>query len=524
ERIATLPFLSELSSAASNACPFCHRLNVIFYNSYREKTWWQNSDLHLCFRIRYIWRGYRRSRQGEPTYSLECLDTIVRHPGCAKDTVDVFKFTIGAWPGRCRDWLNIRRYPLDTTGVVSERNITLMNKWIDDCAANHDRCKTRDRRSTVLPTRLLDIDTGTDVNHLRLVDNTEALSRNMLGGKLKYATLSYCWGSSVSLKTTSASLATHKERISVHAMPNVFQDAMFVVRKLGIRYLWIDALCIVQDNPADWEQESTKMSDIFYNSFITACAAASTGSDESFLQRPTKPSFTVPFRSILKPDISGEYSIFLDPRPIMRIEADLDFRSSRWNSRAWVWQEQTMATRSLIFGKYMVQMRCQACIQTEDGDHLWPEENLDSDLLDNQHWNYAVWDYSARDITFASDKLRAIAGVARFISKAKENAGRNTEYLAGIWLNDSFFDELCWAIEKPKASYKEMMAGFVDENNYCAPSWSWASRRDAVSKIAPSGYRKEVRLVCYRLSPAVSDPMVAVKPGSSITLRGKLKP
>lgn len=323
------------------------------------------------------------------------------------------------------------------------------------------------------------------------------------------------------MKTTSASLASHQERISVSNMPQAFQDAVLVARKLKIRYLWIDALCIIQDSPTDWEQESREMSDIFAHAFITIGAATSTACDQSFIDRSRAPVLRIPFQSSLDPDVSGDYTIFLDGECVSPEEVDM--YASRWNGRAWVWQEQELSAKMLVFGRRMLQLRCLQTIRLEDGFQGSPWARIERDFGSERYWLNTMSTYTRRKITFVRDRLGAVAGAAKFISRATEDAGHPKEYLAGLWLDDSFSDQLCWAISHPKNSFQDMITDLTNEETYCAPSWSWASRNEGVIAGNPVGFTTMFRIVQYHLPPAVNDSMIAVKPGSSITLSGKLK-
>ncbi|KAF2146949.1 uncharacterized protein K452DRAFT_337262 [Aplosporella prunicola CBS 121167] len=319
--------------------------------------------------------------------------------------------------------------------------------------------------------------------------------------QLKYATLSYCWGPALPLRTTSKTLADHKDGIPLHNMPQ------------------IDALCIIQDSTEDWETESVKMSDIFAYSFITICAAASNSCSESFLKRSIDHSLIVPFQSSLRPEISGEYSIRLERWS--EYPEGSDIRFSKWRSRAWVWQEEVMATRALMFGKSMLQFRCQEEIRAEDGHVKSPSLCLRKESTNEWFWSKAISDYSARDITFTRDRLSAISGIAKFMSNAFTEARVPQKYLAGLWLGRSFEKQLRWVCNRPKFSY-EMMASLWDKEVYFAPSWSWASRNTGVDFLHFGG-STECQVVAHDLQPAETDATVAVKFGSSITVRGKLR-
>lgn len=351
---------------------------------------------------------------------------------------------------------------MDNKGPASEGNITLIDNSMEYCAAKHVRCNVLELKSVFIPNRVLDVGPGDNLDRVLLIDDTASLFRNLPRLTRRYVALSYCWGTSVPLKTTTASLARHREGIQISSMPQVFREAVFVVRKLRLRYLWIDALCIIQDSTADWEQESVRMSDIFAHSYITIYAAASTACDQSFLHRTIGPVVSIPFRSCLNPDVSGEYSIFLEGQHVC--EEDIDCMNTRWNSRAWVWQEQVMGPRLVVFGPKMLQMRCRQAVKLEDGyfSSLW--RSRDGLSSNDYFWFSGISEFSKKEITYARDRLSAVSGVARYISRALEERGCSVKYLAGLWLNDTFPQQLCWVIPEPRQSYKLGVSPLVSPN------------------------------------------------------------
>lgn len=88
----------------------------------------------------------------------------------------------------------------------------------------------------------------------------------------RYVTLSHSWGGNVPLITTTKSLATHKQSVPLASLPPTFKDAIAIARKLGVQYLWIDSLCILQDSSADWETEAGLMGDVYGRSYFTIAA------------------------------------------------------------------------------------------------------------------------------------------------------------------------------------------------------------------------------------------------------------
>ena len=98
-----------------------------------------------------------------------------------------------------------------------------------------------------------------------------------------YLILNYCWGQKPYINSTSATLQAKKESIKMSELPKLHQDAITLARKLGVRCLWIDSLCILQDSKEGWARESATMSSIYANALLTITAQSSLGAHEGFL-------------------------------------------------------------------------------------------------------------------------------------------------------------------------------------------------------------------------------------------------
>lgn len=420
--------------------------------------------------------------------------------------------------GPCQQWLKIKQAPLDPDGPTSDRNVGFMKQRIAKCIRDHPKCEKKTFNLTFVPRRLLDL--GDDKSKsARLIESGKTLSLPYPKTQLQYATLSYCWGKSLTMTTTTANKLRHETTgIDVHSMPATFQDAIHVAKKLGIRYLWIDALCIVQDDMKDWEAEAVTMCDIFAHAHVTISAAKSSSAVEHFLQRPVDEMVTLQFQSILDPDILGQYSIRLEPRHAKPAEHDLE--RSQWVSRTWVLQEEIMSTRQVVFGNRCLQFRCSTGTFFEDGRFEFNTRMVQD--ASTPFWIPSIPIYSSRKLTYASDKLKAIAGVAKYMENSNHAKGQPTQYLVGLWQNHRFEEQLRWVCQKPSLSYKEMMGLFRDEKQYIAPSWTWASRNTGVECLL-GGTETAFEVIKSDLRPSHTSAMVSVAFGSSITISGKFR-
>ena len=185
----------------------------------------------------------------------------------------------------------------------------IISRWLELCTETHKECAHKSGSEMTLPTRLLDLDGLPERQDLI---GCEADWRNHfkeVAFKLvetpswrypeQYVALSYCWGKYLAFKTTSRNLTLHMQDggISFEQLPKTLQDAVFLVRRMGFRYLWADCLCIIQDNAADWEYEASRMADVYTNAHLVVAATRASHCGEGFLQpRALDPqSQSIPF-------------------------------------------------------------------------------------------------------------------------------------------------------------------------------------------------------------------------------------
>jgi hypothetical protein len=277
----------------------------------------------------------------------------------------------------------------------------------------------------------------------------------------------------------------------IAALPKTFMDAMDFSKQLGIYYIWIDRLCILQDCLQDWNKEAAAMRDVYENAFLTIAAlGAPNDNGGCFFQR--SPREVAPTIVWLNKDNS-------QPEPYMSLDEKdwgwkLDFTYEPLRRRAWVVQERYMSSRTIYFGRKQVYWDCwerNACeIRprnaeehkiTRDSHHgyrrnyqLWKPlllSNRFHSQVDDEfwqvisEWNEIVGIYSACKLTQRTDKLVAIAGLAQKFRNALNLSTReNHQYFAGHW-EKSLPESLTWRSIGGNTRYQE----------YIAPSWSWAS-------------------------------------------------
>jgi hypothetical protein len=232
----------------------------------------------------------------------------------------------------------------------SATHLKVMREWIHCCDDTHD-CYPKDLDS--LPTRYLDI-SGSDSGTVRLVN----LGRGYTGSG-RYAALSHRWGS----PQLHAKFCTYKSNIEdlqrgfeITRLPKTFQDAVHVTRGLGLKRLWIDSLCIVQDDQDDWEAESKLMGRVFSSAYCTIAASCASGSSDGFLKpRPER-------RCVVMqgPPGDGTYCVC---ETIDDFHRDVD--QGELNQRGWVLQERALSRRTIYFTETQSYWECGGGVRCE---------------------------------------------------------------------------------------------------------------------------------------------------------------
>jgi hypothetical protein len=255
----------------------------------------------------------------------------------------------------------------------SPLHFALLREWLQWCDKSHKNCNRRHSRK--LPTRLLYVGDLDDPNY-----NADVL-RLVLGeqirGEKKYVALSHCWGDPkdyeilpycTTLKhigehkddkvppycTTPESIGRRQEGFKIAELPLTFRDAIEVVRHLGVNYLWIDSLCIIQGKGGDWEEESKMMEDVYALAYCTIAATSADDSYAGFLARISEYMY-VEGDSGQRVYISTDIADF-----------DNEVENSRLHTRAWVMQERFLSCRTIHFGNNQMYWECGEGIYCED--------------------------------------------------------------------------------------------------------------------------------------------------------------
>lgn len=240
--------------------------------------------------------------------------------------------------------------------VLGSETLRRMKQWFDTCASDHPDCRLGanpgDPLQAVLPKRLIRLDD-------RFPDRVQLVS---VVEPVQYLALSYCWGTSKQRETNKSNLLAREQKIRVAELPRTLQDAITITNSLGFQHIWIDSLCIVQDDGEEWAEQSSKMADIYVGAELVVGATRASDCDEGFLHAREEPLRIVPsdflyqgleamVRRTTTHDLLGGY--LLRQQPLF--------------TRAWVMQERELARRIIHFLPDELVWRCRTTMRCECG-------------------------------------------------------------------------------------------------------------------------------------------------------------
>jgi Heterokaryon incompatibility protein (HET) len=346
----------------------------------------------------------------------------------------------------------------------------LATHWIDDCLETHEHCPGPEL--PVLPTRIIDVG-ATNGDGPKLI-----LSK---GQRARYATLSYCWGGPQPFTLTLATIASKLQGLSYPETPLAFRDAIHVARQLDIQYLWIDALCIIQDSEVDKAVEMAAMDQVYHNATVTIAAANVKGCSESFLTTwvPRCYPNSVGLAKINFPCPDGETgNIFAEYGP------GYSPSDEPLSKRGWALQERLLSPGVLTFSSHQMWWHCQTAQHSEGGGYN-DDFVIRGGLMDRlgydffqqkgqsrrstgtnelyENWGYLVANYANLHLTVRTDTLPALSGIATRYARVL-----NDTYYAGLWRKD-LLRFLAWFTAHPEEDVVRR------HSEYRAPTWSWAS-------------------------------------------------
>ncbi|KAI1298003.1 heterokaryon incompatibility protein-domain-containing protein [Xylaria venustula] len=350
----------------------------------------------------------------------------------------------------CSAFPALNFHPVQRTD--SARSIEHLRSWVKVCAEDHTCCSSDD---PILPTRVVKV----TENRARVFDSQ--------GKRARYTTLSHRWGTDETFRLMRRNKNVMADDISWDSIPRLYQESIELTRLLGIEYIWIDSLCIIQDDEEDWLTEAGKMKAVYGNSYLNISANQAVSSYD--------PLFT-------SSNLGEEY-------PAQKVPQDLDiqvrpqphlthrhFGSNYTNlptesplmQRGWVLQERILSPRVVHYDAEEIRWECTAMTDCQCGGMVVIANfKLDyyGGLKPNgtplpYQWMRISERYSTLKFTYESDRLVALAGLAEQGVQSRKGG----KYLAGLW-ESNLAHQLCWQITNTHRRPETRLV----------PSWSWLS-------------------------------------------------
>ncbi|KAI1088055.1 HET-domain-containing protein [Rostrohypoxylon terebratum] len=537
QRDGCLPDLPALSRTASRGCAFCDMLRRDILSAWNEKirktfdpglnTTGTKSAIYPKINIEEITYKFGDGIDTRPELDMLIVYfTVMR----LRRVVEYnFQYNFQA---RSSDpsstWFNVQRRPIPLGGFSPARyqrlNQLICHSLPEAPAPVGD---------IYLPTRLLDVGTKTSKT-LRLVVTKQY--RPLVEARdyesLRYATISYYWGSiedaKKQVKTTRDTFKEHLRGIDEEKLPKTIADGIKVCREIGIRYIWVDALCVIQGDEEDWAKESFEMCKVFANSFITFCILRDSCTSGFLGERRAQRTLKINFRSVLDKSVSGSLYLSMSRSPRKNIRfgtsglstdrvAETEIRDAAWSLRGWALQEAILPSRKVFFGNVMFHMSCGNLQESEDGipfedwaRAIFPFPARQSNMPWSSPWWNLLKEFCDRSVTSRLDTLPALSALAGTYSDCYPGQ----RYLAGLWESD-LESGLLWihkALE-PADTYLQQR-----KVEYVAPSWSWACGPHAISWLSarlgsPNHFTREFQLRAAETITMESNPFGRVYGG-----------
>jgi hypothetical protein len=367
----------------------------------------------------------------------------------------------------------------------SSESIGDIQRWINRCNREHDECGAiRRRLHQKNPSRLIRVSELNTENIIICVPDHD--------DPVDYAALSYCWGGDQqSTTTTSANLARRLRGFSLDELPPTIKDAVSITIGLGLQYIWVDAICIVQDDKNDKNREMEVMDQIYSGAYVTIAAARAKKATDGFLQsRQLAEIYGVvcQVKCCLSPATSPKpRRCFLSANCLWGTNDD------PINERGWTFQERYQSFRTLDFGSKQTIWRCPRSYKVDGcgdlGSGPTSEDRFTGTVADLPYkddwnvllsigelgwagdlnsflgkWQLLVQDYSKRELTHRTDRLPAFAAMAKAFGSFL--GLKPDQYLAGLWQFDICM-QLKWRKGRGVSNNPRPDKDFK-------PTWSWA--------------------------------------------------
>lgn len=391
----------------------------------------------------------------------------------------------------------------------------------------------------------------------------------------RYVTLSHRWGSTKFNKLTRETLPKFQDGIMMQKLPLSFQQAMDVASALGVRWIWIDALCIMQKDKDkdkdDWLYESSTMDQVYAHSYCNISATAAMDGSQGLYSHRKRSKFWADDVSLETRGLGG-----VDTSRIVRCTmSDLSFwdddvENAPVNKRAWVLQERLLAPRVLHWCKDQIAFECRTWDQAECRPQHLPHlllrdgqlidqarlkgidmdvarglrqtrlanqyglgsrqlregmRNVDKKLLLYEIWKRVVERYTKMELTLQGDRTIALAGIARMMNSTLQSQRCGDTYLAGMWQN-YLASQLLWNVNDGNGKDSQPFEKTrLEGEDYRAPSFSWASIETPRGVTFPDTTDQGllIRVLVVRLTYLRSEDKFGLLTGGYLVVRGVLR-
>ncbi|KAK0617668.1 heterokaryon incompatibility protein-domain-containing protein [Immersiella caudata] len=339
-------------SVKAGKCPLCGVLSAAI-QQFGEATWKDDPPGSWDERIARIY-AYGLSGPHD-TLSIE----VYYKSGGPRRTFELFYPKSGSTKGVLLP--GVQERPSLSTDPLSETGLGWASTALRSCLEDHADCPSEN--SAAPPKRVLEITQppSGDINVLLVSDVTDSV---------RYAALSHCWGTQPSAITTKATIKRNSRGIPWKQLPATFQDAITFSMAIGLRYIWIDALCIVQDDEVDWQVQSSLMADIYQNAYLTLAATHSTSGSIGCFTAGRCGKILVGEQEVTLPDSLRRWHGVRLREKVQHWTAPMGRASAKTHpvlSRGWIFQERILSPRVLHFCAEEMVWECKSTTQCECG-------------------------------------------------------------------------------------------------------------------------------------------------------------
>lgn len=525
--------IEHLEMAARSGCMICLAVQHDLLPKIRKLDQTKSSQdwkfkYQLCLGMLYVEAANGADHDRRDTVKSFCIEPCpgIKHPKNPKDLQDLAAMDLLHQPWRSRHDDHWRHIP-DNTGHSDVAK--LAHDWLQTCLKTHYACKCDLQAPAYYPKRLLDL--TPHKSRLILTASERPCSQ--------YATLSHCWGPTPFFCLSSSNEDDLRRRLPVRRLPRSFRDAILFTQRLGIRYLWIDSLCILQEGPGhaeDWNEQAPLMHSVYSNGVVNISILHA--------QNPHIGAFKARNPDKIQPCyVSWNYNGDGE-----KMWAILDYKNGYHNAitcstlskRGWVVQERMLSPRTIHFASDRIFWECRSGdLLTESytsglrlSDSKFIQTGMDLSICKvptpsipqaseiSDAWRRVITYYAAAKLSKPEkDKMVAIAGIARYFGTFF-----NDEYVAGFFRCRLPADLLWMSLGKDDSLPPEPAVRIAGTTTYRGPTWSWISTDREVGFWSCGDYPTEVTMEGVNVQPLDQRNKYGEIRHAEITLCGVLLP